>query len=123
MIVPPTPGNVSCAASRDFRSVSMPADSSKPFTTIASVSCSVSKILTSFLLGVGWTAGESKSGMASSVRIAANRLRQLLLLCLVRVQKSKANGSLHSAAKVAQWQLKRNGPGRAYIKTDAPEER
>src|SRR5438309_8875127 len=53
MIVPPTPGKVSWGASSEVMSVSMPADSSRPLTTIASDSCSVSNTLISLSLGSG----------------------------------------------------------------------
>src|SRR5208282_5731157 len=63
MTVPPTPGNAFCTASMDFKSDSMPADSSNPCTTMASFSCSASKILTSFSLGSGCGAVLFGSGM------------------------------------------------------------
>src|SRR5215469_15274761 len=53
MTVPPTPGKISCCASIEVTSESIPADSSKPCTTKASDSCSVSKTLTSFSFGFG----------------------------------------------------------------------
>src|SRR5208282_6703803 len=49
------PGNESCKKlpDADVRSFSIPAESSNPFTTIASDSSSLSKIFTSFSLGSG----------------------------------------------------------------------
>ncbi len=57
IIVPPTPGRMSCWASMDVMSESIPVDSSRPCTTMASDSCSVSKTRTSFSLGLGRAAG------------------------------------------------------------------
>ena len=57
IMVPPTPGRMSCWASSDVISESIPVDSSRPCTTSASDSCSVSKTRTSFSLGLGRAAG------------------------------------------------------------------
>src|ERR1700757_1164962 len=66
MMEPPTPGNVSCGASRDFRSASMPADSNRPFTTMASISCSESNTFTNFSFGSGLGSPVSGAGFIGS---------------------------------------------------------
>src|SRR5713101_2819723 len=50
---------MSCCASREVISESIPEDSSRPCTTSASDSCSVSNTRTSFSPGLGRTAGPS----------------------------------------------------------------
>ena len=51
MIIPPSPGNASCSSDAEVRSLSMPAESSNPFTTIASDSSSESNTFTNFSFG------------------------------------------------------------------------
>src|SRR5260370_21282539 len=53
MTIPPMPGTASCNNLPEARSYSITAESSKPFTIIASDSCSLSKTFTSFSLGSG----------------------------------------------------------------------
>ena len=64
--VPPTPGRMSCCASSEVRSESMPADSSKPRTTMASDSCSVSNTRTSFSFGFGRSSRDAESAIIAS---------------------------------------------------------
>src|SRR5579859_7901804 len=70
MSVPPKPGNASCTIDADVRSLSMPAESSSPFTTRASDSCSESNTLISFSFGSGSGCAPlvlSSSGMRSPI--------------------------------------------------------
>src|SRR5690348_8200209 len=53
MIIPPRPGKVSCTIDAAVRSLSIPADSSRPLTIIASDSSSESNTFTNFSLGSG----------------------------------------------------------------------
>src|ERR1700704_5212097 len=104
MTVPPTPGNAFWTASMDFKSESMPADSSNPCTTSASFSCSVSKILTSFSLGSGFGTGLFDSGTHPPRNWLLTDYGSHYTVVLWS-QRCTAKGSLIRERKVPQWRL------------------
>src|SRR5262252_6137079 len=70
MIIPPSPGNVSCTRVVEVRSLSIPADSNSPLTIIASDSSSESKTFTSFSFGSGRRGTLAAGFVGSDMRVS-----------------------------------------------------